>query len=733
MSDMGKYSITEIGYNFIPGKYLPEGGDEYYFRNARNTKAGKFRRINSEEVKELIKNGNASDSWENVYIEDPFDTSLIKNSQFYGLVRIGSQESHFVEFHDLKIPAGIFNSTIISCDLGSNVSIRNVHYLSHFIIGNDVILFNIDEMLTTNHAKFGNGILKDDEDEKVRIWLEVGNENGGRKILPFENMLPGDAFLWSKFRANPGLMSCFKEMTEKDFDRARGYYGEIGDRTIIKSCRILKDVKVGTDAYIKGANKLKNLTIKSSRDKKTQIGEGVELVNGIINYGCRIFYGVKAIRFFMGENSSLKYGARLINSVLGDNATISCCEVLNSLIFPGHEQHHNNSFLCSAVVMGQSNIPAGATIGSNHNSRSNDGEIIAKRGFWPGLCTSLKHNSRFASFTMLVKDSYPAELDIRLPFSLVSISEEKSVLQIMPAYWFMYNMYALSRNSMKYKQRDGRTFKTQHLEFDYLAPDTVEEIFYAIELLELWTGRAFQNEKCRGKSEEEIKRTGKDLLLNSPEKLKGLEIVGEKIEASKRKVVILKTPEAYRAYREMINFYSVKTIVSYMYRKKIDFSEFQKIFFDAKRGVWVNVGGQLIPEEELNLLLEKIIDKSVSSWRELHSEYERLGKEYEEQKAAHAFCSLLEIHDHKGREVKKQFWKRHIEEAEETLQSNARKILESREKDYSNYFRKIPYSSTEEMEAVLGKMESNDFIKKTLEDEAVLLEKFKTAKSGCPA
>jgi len=31
--------------------------------------------------------------------------------------------------------------------------------------------------------------------------------------------------------------------------------------------------------------------------------------------------------------------------------------------------------------MGQSNMAAGATIGSNHNSRSADGELVAARGF----------------------------------------------------------------------------------------------------------------------------------------------------------------------------------------------------------------------------------------------------------------------------------------------------------------------------------------------------------------
>lgn len=87
----------------------------------------------------------------------------------------------------------------------------------------------------------------------------------------------------------------------------------------------------------------------------------------------------------MGDNSQLKYGARLINSYLGDNSTISCCEVLNSLIFPAHEQHHNNSFLCASTVLGQSNMAAGATIGSNHNSRGADGELLAGRGFGRGF------------------------------------------------------------------------------------------------------------------------------------------------------------------------------------------------------------------------------------------------------------------------------------------------------------------------------------------------------------
>ncbi|MFX8351103.1 DUF4954 family protein, partial [Acinetobacter baumannii] len=82
---------------------------------------------------------------------------------------------------------------MISCDLGDNVVIDNVNYLSHYIIGNEVIITNVNEMVTTNHTKFGVGVVKKGETEDVRIWLEICNENGGRKVIPFNGMLAGDA------------------------------------------------------------------------------------------------------------------------------------------------------------------------------------------------------------------------------------------------------------------------------------------------------------------------------------------------------------------------------------------------------------------------------------------------------------------------------------------------------------------------------------------------------------
>ena len=291
MNIITKHPVNNLGYGFINKKYLPKAKDEYHLRYIQNNKGVTYRKLTGLEKQTLIKNGNNSDDWSKILVSEAFDPCLVNNCKFFGLIRIGKLEPLYLEFHNLRMRVGLYNSTIISCDFGDNVCIDNVSYLSHYIIGNEVMIANVNELATTDYSKFGNGILKDGEKEDVRVWMEVCNENGGRKVLPFDGMLPGDAYLWSKYTDDEELQKKFIQFTEKQFDKQRGYYGMVGDRTVIKNCKIIKDVRIGTDAYLKGANKLKNLTISSDKDRTSQVGEGCELVNGIVGYGCRIFYG----------------------------------------------------------------------------------------------------------------------------------------------------------------------------------------------------------------------------------------------------------------------------------------------------------------------------------------------------------------------------------------------------------------------------------------------------------
>lgn len=500
-----------------------------------------------------------------------------------------------------------------------------------------------------------------------------------------------------------------------------GYYGKVGDRSVIKNCKIIKDVWIGSDAYLKGANKIKNVTINSSAEASTQIGEGCELVNGIIGFGCRIFYGIKAVRFILSDHSQLKYGARLINSFLGPNATISCCEVLNSLIFPAHEQHHNNSFLCAALVMGQSNIAAGATLGSNHNSRGADGEVIMGRGFWPGLCVSVKHNSVFASFALLNKGDYNYELNIPIPFSLISNDPLKDELIIMPGYWFLYNFYALARNAWKYIDRDKRTDKTPIFEYNYLAPDSVNELLNARKIIAASVAKAYLNstKKSTAISNNKLIELGNNLLTTKTKKeIDALSVFADEIENSKRKTRLIKTYEAYSIFEKMIFLYGMEALVEIMNSKSAAKKGGQGLLAHLKtlkpntsELAWVNVGGQLIPQKAVNSLLTKIKSGAIDSWDKVHQFYEAASTTYTSKKRNHALVALELITERKLSTLTNKQLNSWLDSYLDIKTDVTARIEKTRAKDYSNPFRKIVYENEAEMIAVVGDLKDNGFIK----------------------
>jgi hypothetical protein len=386
-------------------------------------------------------------------------------------------------------------------------------------------------------------------------------------------------------------------------------------------------------------------------------------------------------------------------------------------------------------------MAAGATIGSNHNSRSPDGEIVAGRGFWPGLCVSLKHNSRFASFTILAKGDYPAELDIPIPFALISNDVSKDELIVMPAYWFLHNMYALARNSWKYTDRDKRIDKTQLLEFDFLAPDTIGEIVTSLTLLEKYTGLAATRQaaaspkpgsppnpasaaagsspapKTRGYSDDELIRIGADLLKNSPDRVDELEILSDGWENSDRKVKLVKVSQAYTLFRQLITHYAVTRLLAFI--RQHDVQSFEDLLkalpANPPLQPWVNVGGQLIRKSELEKLISQIHAGKIRSWDDVHQFYVRQGDQYPMDKLVHALAALKTIQGSTLRKMGKTGLAEILRGSIATRDWMTREIYASREKDYTNPFRKMVYDSPDEMNVVVGRLQDNGFIKQEKE------------------
>jgi hypothetical protein len=710
MNDIHILDEHSYGLGFVPPEFLLPGETEYRIRDEQlgqclERDADSYRGLTSPEITALVVNGNRCRDWSLIRVSEPFVADLVRNSEFAGLVRLGAIRRSIIEHHDLQSPIGITNSRIVACDIGDDCAIHDCAYLAHYIVGDGCVLLSNEEIHVSNHSKFGSGIIMEGESEELRVELDLMNEAGGRSILPFRDMTAADAYLWARRRGDPKLLGAFRDMTDAMYDRRRGRYGTIGRGSVLKSNRIVKDVAVGEAAYVKGANKLKNLSILSSDEARTQIGEGVELVNGIVGPGCRIFYGCKAVRFVLGTNSSLKYGARLIHSVLGDNSTVSCCEMLNNLIFPGHEQHHNTSFLIAALVRGQSNMAAGATIGSNHNSRAPDGEVEAGRGFWPGLSTSVKHSSRFASFCLLSKGDYRFELDLSLPFCLVDDDRSGDRLVLVPAYWWTHNLYALMRNEGKLRARDKRTDRYQELEFSPFAPDTAEEMIAAIGLIEAWATK---------------------VGLGPDEEAREIELPGRTIENADRPVILRQPRRAIAAYREMLLWYAGGTVLARLGAKgetaqgeaelggAIAELDERSLCGKGRVSEWENIGGQLVPLPKLEAVLDQARSGAMRDWHAMHAEYGRLSAEYAEDKALHAWATLRWLYG--GESSPSALLERALRELIALSERVEAGVFETRAKDFDNRFRKATFRSEAEMLAVAGKPEDNSFVKKTRKD-----------------
>ena len=202
-----------------------------------------------------------------------------------------------------------------------------------------------------------------------------------------------------------------------------------------------------------------------------------------------------------------------------------------------------------------------------------------------------------------------------------------------------------------------------------------------------------------------------------------MEIVAEGFENTKRKSILIKTMQAYHLFKELVAAYAANEVMAFFANdKNADYANLTKTIYSRNAITsWCNVGGQLIPSQQVQDLIKNIKKGKVNSWDDLHVFYKQQKDEYAVQKLNHAIAAY------------KLTWGINLktagEEALTDLLNNAlatkewmtRAIYESREKDYSNPFRQMVYDNEEEMNAVIGKLEDNSFIKQQNE----VLRRFK--------
>ena len=244
----------------------------------------------------------------------------------------------------------------------------------------------------------------------------------------------------------------------------------------------------------------------------------------------------------------------------------------------------------------------------------------------------------------------------------------------------------------------------------------MEETIEARKLLEVWVAKAYlrsQGENPDTHEYYDLRAVGKNLLDHEPEVCKKLEVFGENIEKSKRRTRILKAYEAYHAYGDMLVYYAVKNIVHYLENHEgASIENLSRMMKGKRLRKWINLGGQTMPEEDVDQLRDDIKNEVLNSWQEIHERYNKLWKDYKMEKLRHAYFSLMFLYKDETDVLTHEMWEECLDKAVRIQQYIFDQVYESRKKDYENPIRSATFRNEEEKIAVVGRIEEVSFVKK---------------------
>ncbi len=224
----------------------------------------KLRNLTSEEISLLKKQGCEADDWMNVIVKQKFHPTNIWNVFFEGKNTIGVFEASSDKQAVSSKKPGIYNSRIVNCEIGDNVRISHVKYMSNYDIGDNCILEDVGSLSVTGITAFGNG-----------TEIEVLNEGGGRTLPLFDKLSAQMAWLMVQCRHDASLIDSLQNTVSSYTETKKSDRGEIGTDVTIRHCTYIKNVNIGDGASLLGAKHLEEGTIKSCSEAPVTIGDNV--------------------------------------------------------------------------------------------------------------------------------------------------------------------------------------------------------------------------------------------------------------------------------------------------------------------------------------------------------------------------------------------------------------------------------------------------------------------------
>lgn len=443
--------------------------------NFRAIKASvaKLRNLTAEEVTTLEKNGNRCEDWNRVLVEPNFDPARVQRSVFMGDVRLPAFYGTLLLPGDVSFPTGIYDSLVHNC-IVENALVYKVFMLSNVLVRSSAVVHNVGTLVSSGKINF-----------MIGSTMSVGNEMGGRELFVFPDITMDlvEAQLFHK--AESDVQQSFEEQLKNFREEISLPFGVVGKGAVVSNTNIVRNSWIGAHARVEGAAKIRNTIILSSLEESTHIYDSVIIENSDLQMGVKVHTGAEVQRSVLMSRSKVGCKAIVKSSIVAPCCHIEEGEVNSSYMGPLTQMHHHSLLIAALWPDGCGNLGYGANVGSNHTGRMPDQEIMPGQGMFFGLGVNVKFpaNYRESPFTLIASGVTTMPQRVKFPFSLIRSGDPQlmgvpaRLNEILPAWNYARNAYALDRNIYKYAQRGKGAVPNSY--FSLYGAETVHYAFDA--------------------------------------------------------------------------------------------------------------------------------------------------------------------------------------------------------------------------------------------------------------
>ena len=445
----------------------------------------KYRPLTEAEIQVLERNGNRSESWAKVMVENDFDPNRIIRSSFMGEVYLPRFFGTLLLPGDVSFPTGIYDSLVHNC-LVENALVHKVAMLSNILVRSSSVVQNVGSIVSSGKISY-----------MVGNAMHVGNEMGGRSVLVFPEINTELVDLQLFHKPEPDVAAAFADQLKAYREETALSFGIVGKGAVICNTNIIRNSWIGAHARIEGAEKIRNSVVLSSLEEPSHVYDSVILENSNVQMGVTIHTGAEVQGSVLMSRTTVACKAIVKSSIIAPCCHIEEGEVNSSYMGPMTQMHHHSLLIAALWPDGCGNLGYGANVGSNHTGRMPDQEVMPGQGMFFGLGVNVKFpaNYRESPFTLIASGLTTLPQRVKFPFSLIKPGDPQlngvppRLNEIVPGWNYANNAYALDRNLYKYSIR-GKGFVPASF-YTIFSPDTLHYVYDAYQRLQVTEVRDF--------------------------------------------------------------------------------------------------------------------------------------------------------------------------------------------------------------------------------------------------